>query len=143
MSHGLSARPRDRRRIVQLFTARLQTELQTEVEAAQAIRERFQQSVIALEHALQDGAPWSEFMQMALDQLVALPGLKAAGLGAPDANGEFVVELSSGLEPSRAPCRSTTAPSKCQNFKARTLKASAHGNSMADRADQHHGQLRA
>ncbi|OZB71520.1 MULTISPECIES: EAL domain-containing protein [unclassified Thiomonas] len=98
-SQGLSARPRDRRRIVQLFTARLQTELQTEVEAAQTIREQFQQSVIALEHALQDGTAWSEFMQMALDRLAALPGVKAAALGAPDANGEFVVELSSGLEP--------------------------------------------
>ncbi|WP_079416634.1 EAL domain-containing protein [Thiomonas intermedia] len=99
MSHAMPARSRDRRRIVQLLTARMQSELQTEVEAAQALRERYQQCVIALEHALQDGAPWSEFMQMALDRLITLPGLKAAGMGAPDANGEFVVELSSGLEP--------------------------------------------
>jgi diguanylate cyclase (GGDEF)-like protein/PAS domain S-box-containing protein len=98
-SHSLRARARDRRRIVQLLTARMQTELQSQVEAAQTLRERYQQCVIALEHAVQDGAPWSEFMQMALDRLVTLPGLKAAGMGAPDANGEFVVELSSGLEP--------------------------------------------
>ncbi|MFZ5578538.1 MAG: EAL domain-containing protein [Pseudomonadota bacterium] len=99
MSHTLRASSRDRRRIVQLLTARMQTELQTEVEAAQALREQYQQCVIALEHALQDGAPWSEFMQMALDRLITLPGLKAVGMGALDANGEFVVELSSGLEP--------------------------------------------
>ncbi|MGC8507740.1 MAG: EAL domain-containing protein [Thiomonas sp.] len=99
MSHQLRLRPRERRRIVQLLTARMQTELQAEVEAAQGLREHYQQCVIALEHALQDGAPWSEFMQMALDRLIALPGLRAAGMGAPDANGHFVVELSTGMEP--------------------------------------------
>jgi len=99
MSHAIPAPSRNRRRIVQLLTARMQTELQTEVEAAQALREQYQQCVIALEHALQDGAPWSEYMQMALDRLITLPGLKATGLGAPDANGDFVVELSAGLGP--------------------------------------------
>lgn len=99
MSHSLRVRPRDRRRIVQLLIARMQTELQSEMEAAQALRETFQQCVIALEHAQQDGPPWSEFMQMALDRLVTLPGLKAAAMGAPDANGEFVIELSAGFEP--------------------------------------------
>ncbi|OYV39377.1 MAG: diguanylate cyclase [Thiomonas sp. 20-64-5] len=98
MSHQLRLRPHERRRIVHLLTARMQTELQSEVEAAQNLRERYQQCVIALEHALQNGAPWSEFMQMALDRLIALPGLRAACMGAPDANGNFVVELSAGMD---------------------------------------------
>jgi diguanylate cyclase (GGDEF)-like protein/PAS domain S-box-containing protein len=98
ISHHLRVRPRENRRIVQLLTARMQTELQTQVEAAQGLRERYHQCVIALEHALQDGAPWSEFMQAALDRLITLPGLRAAGIGAPDANGHFVVELSAGMQ---------------------------------------------
>jgi diguanylate cyclase (GGDEF)-like protein/PAS domain S-box-containing protein len=99
ISQQLRVQPRERRRIVALLSARLQTELQAQVEAAQALRERYQQCVIALEHALQDGAPWSEFMQAALDRLITLPGLRAAAMGAPDADGDFVVELSAGMEP--------------------------------------------
>ncbi len=98
MTHNLRLRPRERRRIVHLLTARMQNELQTQVESAQALREHYQQCVLALEHDLQTGMAWSEFMQQALERLAALRGMRAAALGAPDAGGQFVVELSAGLD---------------------------------------------
>ncbi|MDY0329466.1 MAG: EAL domain-containing protein [Thiomonas sp.] len=99
LSQEFPLRAHDRRRLTYLLSARLRLELQAEIEAAQALRERFQQCVIDLENAALDGAAWSEFMQQALDRLAALPGMRAAFIGAPDANGEFVIEISSGFAP--------------------------------------------
>ncbi len=95
---ALRCRSQDRRELSRLLSTRLQLELQAEVEAAQELRLHYQHFVLSLESALQNGTTWTEFMQNALDRIVALPGMKATGLGAPDASGGFIVEMSSGLE---------------------------------------------
>jgi diguanylate cyclase (GGDEF)-like protein len=96
---ALRCRAQDRRQLSRLLTARLQFELQTQVEAAQELRATYGDCLFHLDSVLQHGTTWAEFMQTALDCLTALPGMKAAGIGAPDASGTFVVELSSQLDP--------------------------------------------
>ena len=99
LTASLPCHPGDRRRLTGVLSARVQMELQTQVEAAQALREQYQAYVFALENSMQSCTAWAEFMQSALDQLIILPGMKAAMISAPDDTGEFVIELSAGLEP--------------------------------------------
>lgn len=99
LTAALRCRPGERRRLTSVLSARVQIELQTQVEAAQALREQYQAYVFALENDLQSCPAWAEFMQSALDRLIILPGMRAAMISAPDDTGEFVIELSAGLEP--------------------------------------------
>ena len=89
-------RRRDRAVLAQIATARLQGELQWQTDEAQQAREEFQRTLYLLERTQSDVSQWADLARSALQSIVGLPGLAAAVIYKPDAQGRFVPEFTAG-----------------------------------------------
>jgi len=90
---ALPLRPIDRRSLVAVATARLQEDNAEQMEAsAKTIGAYFD---VLLQRLPRSDIPWVDAAQVQLDALAGLPGILAAGLLRPDAEGKFQVLASS------------------------------------------------
>jgi len=96
MVADLPLRGSDRPALVQVFTARLQRELQWQTESAQELREQYQNLLFGLEQMLPELTQWADLARTVLQTVVELPGMAAAVIYKPDAQGNFVAEFTAG-----------------------------------------------
>lgn len=96
LAANLPGRARDRQQLAHVISARMQVELEAQTGAARDVNEHYQLALVALEHMLQDATQWADIVRTALDTVVELPGMKAAVLFQPDADGHFVPEFTAG-----------------------------------------------
>jgi len=85
---------RERYRLIQVAEARLQDELQSELQGhGAAIAAHYEISAAPLPPP---GTPWVDAMQVELDAVAALPGMRATTLQRTDADGHLTVEAHAG-----------------------------------------------
>ena len=82
-----------------ILTKRLSIELAEELEAEQVINTRYQQTLVAIDALGNEAISWAEFNERLLEQLQTLDGLVGGWIGAPNADGVFVVNFNAGMEP--------------------------------------------
>ncbi len=93
---SLPGRARDRQQLAHAISSRMQVELEAQTRAARDVNDHYQLALVALEHMLQDATQWADIVRTTLDTVVELPGMKAAVLFQPDADGHFVPEFTAG-----------------------------------------------
>lgn len=81
-----------------VLTERLSIELAEELEAENEVNEHFQKILVEIEQLSHSGASWAEFNERLLALLSDCPGVVGGWIGAPGADGVFVVNFNHGME---------------------------------------------
>lgn len=76
-----------------IITSRLSTELSEELEADEQINTQFQEGLNAIDALSRSNESWQNFNEQLLEMLCGLPAIKAAWIGTPDDQGQFVVNF--------------------------------------------------
>ncbi len=81
-----------------VLTERLSIELAEELEAENETNEQFQKILLDIETLSHSGASWAEFNERLLALLSQCPGVVGGWIGAPGADGVFVVNFNHGMD---------------------------------------------
>ncbi len=87
-------RAQTRYRLLQIITARINVDLQHQIESIATVRDAYY--AVLIEPLPEECAHWHELAQVELDRLGSLPGMRAVMLMRPDTQGCFVVEAAAG-----------------------------------------------
>ncbi|ANJ67975.1 hypothetical protein A9404_11845 [Halothiobacillus diazotrophicus] len=90
--------PQDHSRLELVLTERLSIELSEELESEHAINNRYQQILLDIDAMGRQPLSWQEFNERLLSKLRECPGVQASWIGAPDADGVFIINFSEGVE---------------------------------------------
>ncbi|HUX81287.1 MAG TPA: diguanylate cyclase, partial [Halothiobacillus sp.] len=95
--HRLS--PHDHSRLELVLTERLSIELSEELESEHQINNQYQQILLDVDALGRQPLSWQEFNERLLVKLHQCPGIQACWIGAPAADGVFLINFSAGVEP--------------------------------------------
>ena len=84
---------RDFNNLESIITSRLSVELSEELEAEEQVSAQFQAGLNAIDALSRGNTSWQNFNEQLLDILCALPAIKAAWIGAPDEQGQFIINF--------------------------------------------------
>lgn len=90
--------PHDHSRLELVLTERLSIELSEELESEHKISNQYQQILIEVDTLGRQPLSWQEFNERLLVKLQRCPGVQSCWIGAPDTNGIFLINFSTGIE---------------------------------------------
>ncbi len=82
-----------------VLTERLSIELSEELEAEQHINNQYQALLVEIDTLSRNTLSWQEFNEQMLSLLCRCPGIAACWIGAPNPEGEFIINFGAQIEP--------------------------------------------
>lgn len=89
---------RHQNRLERVFTERLSMELSHQLAAGQAVGDKFQDALVAIDDRRRNEHNWPDFNEHLLNTLTGMPGINGVAILSPDADGRFVANYAEGID---------------------------------------------